>query len=60
VNLLIDESLSSRVAHRLKSSGHDAVHVSDLGLLGAPDVDVMAAARTTDRCIVSVDTDFGH
>jgi predicted nuclease of predicted toxin-antitoxin system len=60
VNLLIDESLSARVAKALASSGHDAVHVGDLGLLGAPDRDVMATARAAHRCIVSVDTDFGE
>ena len=42
------------------AAGHDAVHVGDLNLLGAPDTDVMAAARRDQRCVVSVDTDFGE
>lgn len=60
MKLLIDESLSARVAHLLCDAGHEAVHVGDLGLLGAPDDDVMAAARDDGRCLISVDTDFGE
>jgi predicted nuclease of predicted toxin-antitoxin system len=60
VKVLVDESLSVRVAKALESAGHDAVHVSDLGMLGAPDTDVMAAASADGRCLVSVDTDFGE
>jgi predicted nuclease of predicted toxin-antitoxin system len=60
VRFLVDESLSRRVARLMADAGHDAVHVSDLGLLGAPDIDVMAAARKADRTVVSADTDFGE
>lgn len=59
MRFLVDESLSSRVAELLQSADHDAVHVGDLGLLGAPDDEVMAAARTEDRVLITVDTDFG-
>jgi predicted nuclease of predicted toxin-antitoxin system len=44
----------------MRDAGHDAVHVGDLDLLGAPDIDVMAAARESDRTVVSADTDFGE
>jgi predicted nuclease of predicted toxin-antitoxin system len=60
VKVLIDESLSVRVAEALAAAGHDAVHVGDLDMLGAPDTDVMAAAAAGGRCLVSVDTDFGE
>jgi predicted nuclease of predicted toxin-antitoxin system len=60
LNVLVDESLSARVAALLVAAGHDAIHVGDLDLLGAPDTDVMAAARRDQRCVVSVDTDFGE
>ena len=59
MKLLIDESLSARVAVLLVEVGHDAIHVGDLNLLGAPDTAVMDAARRDRRCVVSVDTDFG-
>lgn len=57
---LIDESMSARVAELLVVAGHDAVHVGDLGLLGAPDTHVMVAARQSGRSVVSADTDFGE
>lgn len=60
MRFLVDESLSRRVAQLMAAAGHDAVHVGDLDLLGAPDIDVMAAAREDDRTVVPADTDFGE
>jgi predicted nuclease of predicted toxin-antitoxin system len=57
---MVDESLSRRVAKPMTAAGHGAVHVGDLDLLGAPDIDAMAAAREGDRTVVSSDTDFGE
>lgn len=59
MRFLVDESLSRRVAELLRHADHDAVHVGDLGLLGTPDDEVMAAARSSDRVLITVDTDFG-
>lgn len=44
----------------LANAGHDAVHLGDLDLLGAPDERVMTAAVEDDRVLVSADTDFGE
>ena len=60
MRLLVDESLSARVASLLTASGHDAVHIGDLGLLGAPDESVMAAAERESRVLLAADTDFGE
>ena len=60
MRFLVDESLSQRVARLMRDAGQDAVHVGDLDLLGAPDLDVMAAAKKTGRSVVSADTDFGE
>ena len=60
MKILVDESLSARVARLLAVAGHDAVHVGDLGLLGALDEAVLDAAQTDDRVLVSADTDFGE
>ncbi|WP_166346661.1 DUF5615 family PIN-like protein [Phytoactinopolyspora limicola] len=60
MKLLIDECLSARLCGLLEEIGHDAVHVSDLGLLGKPDTDVMAAAKEDQRVVISADTDFGE
>lgn len=60
MKFLVDESLSATVAQLLGAEGHDAIHVSERGLLGAPDTDVMRTARSEDRTVISVDTDFGE
>lgn len=58
MKLLVDESLSIRVAARLRAAGHDAVHAGDLGLLGAEDDAVLSAAAAQGRVLVAADTDF--
>lgn len=60
MKLLIDESLSAEVARRLSDAGHDVRHVSDEGLLGAPDTDVLRVAGGSGRVLISADTDFGE
>jgi predicted nuclease of predicted toxin-antitoxin system len=59
VRLLVDESISPRVAALLTAAGHEALHLGEVGLLGAPDELVMAASLETGRVLVSADTDFG-
>ena len=58
MKLLIDESLQHELARILTKAGHDAVHVTDLDLNGAPDDDVLAVAADTGRIVVTADTDF--
>lgn len=60
MRFLLDECLSTRLVTLLSNAGHDAVHVADLGLLGAADQDVMATAKVQSRVLVSADTDFGE
>ena len=60
MRFLVDECLPARFAGVLRAAGHDAVHVSDMGLLAAPDEDVMAAAAEEGRVLLSADTDFGE
>jgi predicted nuclease of predicted toxin-antitoxin system len=59
VRLLVDDSLANRVAALLADAGHDAIHVGDRELLGAPDETVLATAHREDRVVVTADTDFG-
>lgn len=59
MRLLVDESLAGRVASLLSDAGHDVVHVSDRGLLGASDDTVLTAAQQEGRVVVTADTDFG-
>jgi predicted nuclease of predicted toxin-antitoxin system len=59
VRFLVDESIQQRVAVLLTEAGHDAIHLSDLGLLGATDDQVLAAAADSGRGLITADTDFG-
>ena len=59
MRFLVDNSLSPRLAQGLGHSGHDAVHVRELGLAAANDDAVFAAAAGDRRIIVAQDTDFG-
>jgi predicted nuclease of predicted toxin-antitoxin system len=59
VRLLVDANLSPRVAKALGATGHDVVHVADLGMHSAKDDQILDRAALDDRVIVSSDTDFG-
>ncbi|MGO8959055.1 MAG: DUF5615 family PIN-like protein [Streptosporangiaceae bacterium] len=51
---LIDEMFPPAAASLLRDKyGHDAVHVAEAGLRGAPDMHVAAAARAEDRAVVT-------
>ena len=60
MRFLVDECLPTRVASQRCLHGHDAMHVADLGLCGAPDEQVMGAAAAQRRVLISADTDFGE
>jgi predicted nuclease of predicted toxin-antitoxin system len=53
VRFLVDEMFGPDAAERLNLAGHDAVHVNDVGLGGAPDRDVLAYASEDDRIVVT-------
>ncbi len=57
---LCDENVNRKVIAALRDRGIDAVHVVECGLMGADDTEIMAAAVTDDRIVVTSDyTDFG-
>jgi len=58
VKFLLDQNRSWRLAEMLKSLGHDAIHVSQLGLSSSDDSDVLAVAELQGRVLISADTDF--
>jgi predicted nuclease of predicted toxin-antitoxin system len=59
MKLLIDENLSPRVARLLREAGHDAAHVTEVGLGNTDDAEILDAAADGARAIVTADTDFG-
>jgi predicted nuclease of predicted toxin-antitoxin system len=59
MRFLIDNNLSPLLAEILKTAGHDAVHLRDLGMKGSPDPVVLEFARSDNRILISADTDFG-
>jgi predicted nuclease of predicted toxin-antitoxin system len=59
VRFVVDANLSPRLALSLAEAGHDAVHVADLGMSRAPDMEILEVADRDDRVVVSEDTDFG-
>lgn len=59
MRFLIDEAVSPRVADALIASGHDAVHVRELGLASAEDRQILERARAEQRVVVTQDQDFG-
>jgi predicted nuclease of predicted toxin-antitoxin system len=58
VRFLVDENLPSRFAECLRQAGHEASHVVDHDLRGAPDDVVMALARREHAVVVTYDADF--
>lgn len=51
MKLLLDEMYSERVA--LRGRGHDATHVREIGLGGAPDAEVLTRAAEEGRTLVT-------
>ena len=44
----------------MREAGHDAIHVVECDLAGAPDDQVLARADVGRRILLSADTDFGE
>lgn len=59
MRFLLDENQSPFMAMLLGASGHDALHVRDVGLTAAPDSEILQYANAHGQIIISGDTDFG-
>lgn len=58
MKFLIDAQLPPALAHWLREQGHDAEHVTDIGLLGATDSEVAERASAINAILVTKDADF--
>jgi predicted nuclease of predicted toxin-antitoxin system len=56
--ILLDQGLVPGTAALLREHGFDAVHVAEIGLDRAEDLDILAAAATQNRVCVTLDHDF--
>jgi predicted nuclease of predicted toxin-antitoxin system len=58
LRFLVDAQLPPALARHLRSLGHDAHHVADVGLIAAPDQMVWQRATDEDAALMSKDQDF--
>lgn len=58
MRFIVDANLPPALADWIRNAGHDASHISDLGLTTATDQQIWARARQDGACIVSKDEDF--
>jgi predicted nuclease of predicted toxin-antitoxin system len=56
--LLLDQGLPRSSAALLAQQGYDVVHVSDIGMSRADDLDILERARAEGRVCVTLDADF--
>lgn len=58
MKFLIDAQLPPALCVWLRERGHDAVHVSEIGMIAASDTEIAARAEADDAVLVSKDEDF--
>jgi len=60
MKLKLDETLGHRSADLFQLAGHDVEMVQGEGLSGASDADIIAACQREERCLITLDSDFGN
>ena len=58
MKFLIDMLLSPNLAKWLVGQGHEAIHVSQIGMGGALDTDILQRAAVEKRTVVTADLDY--
>lgn len=58
MRLLLDQGLPSSTAVLLREAGIDTIHVAEIGLSAAEDIEILEKAREDRRVIVTLDADF--
>ncbi len=60
MRLKLDENLGARCADLFQEAGHDTATVVGQRLTSAPDAALIEVCRKEDRCLISLDLDFGN
>lgn len=60
MKLKLDENLGSRGAELFREEGHDVATVPEENIFGAGDSDLIAVCKSENRCLVTLDLDFGN
>jgi len=60
MRFLADMGVSRRVAEHLRDTGHDVVHLRELGFQRLPDAEIFALAAAERRVVLTFDLDFGE
>jgi predicted nuclease of predicted toxin-antitoxin system len=58
VKFLADMGVSATVVRELRTAGHDAIHLEELGLRTLSDIDIFHMARDQGRVVLTFDLDF--
>jgi len=56
--LLLDQGLPRSAAAILRDKGYDVIHVAEVGLRDAKDIEIIHYAREQGRIVVTLDADF--
>jgi len=58
IRIILDQGIPCSTAELLRSTGWDAIHVSECGLSAATDEAIIEYARTDNRVVCTLDSDF--
>lgn len=60
MRFLADMGVSRLTVEWLRKSGHDAIHLREVGLQHMKDPEILAKARDEQRVLLTMDLDFGY